>query len=270
MKFSGPLIAAMVVTAGCTVQSSISNHYLTAEKLWTEKNYPAAVSEFDYVVKEAPNSAIGLQALWRAAMTRELFLGESEQALRSFELFLERAGSSDLAPQAQLEIGEIYFTKLAQYQKAIDHYESLLKQKKFSNDEESKFVYRVARSYFLTNRIKKAQEWYERGLKEYPDSGLKFKMRFDLAHTWYALGEADKSAYPKALKNFQELQELAKSSDRRLYVQSIFGEASTLEEMEEYSKAYEAFRSISSDYPATNVIQVRMQRLAERMRKKQK
>ena len=256
--------------SGCTVQSSISNHYLTAEKLWTEKNYPAAVSEFDFVVKESPNSAIGLQSLWRAAMTRELFLGQSEDALRNFELFLERAGGSDLAPQAQLEIGEILFSKLAQYPKAIEHYQRLLEQKKFSHDEESKFVYRIARGYFLTNQIRKAQEWYERGLKNYGDSSLVPKFKYDLANTWYALGETDKSAYAKALKVFQELGQSTKSTDHRLYVQSLFGEAATLEEMDEFEKAYSLFSAIQADYPAPNVIKVRMLRLSERMKKKRK
>jgi tetratricopeptide (TPR) repeat protein len=266
------IAAALIFSclAACTVQSSISNHYLTAEKLWTEKNYPAAVSEFDFVVKEAPNSAIGLQSLWRAAMTRELFLGQSEEALKDFELFLTRAGGSDLAPQAQLEIGEILFSKMAQYQKAIDHYQKLLGQKKFSHEEEGKFIYRIARSFFLTNRIRKAQEWYERGLKTHGDTSLVSKMKFDLAHTWYALGEVDKSAYSKALLAYQELALVSKSLDHRLYVQSLFGQAATLEELDEFEKAHAIFSSIESDYPAPNVIKVRLHRLTERMRKKRK
>jgi tetratricopeptide (TPR) repeat protein len=259
-----------VFLVGCTVQSSVSNHYLTAEKLWTEKNYPAAAAEFDFVVKEAPNSAIGLQALWRAALTRALFLGQSEEALKDFELFLERAGGSDLAPQAQLEIGEIHFSRMAQYQKAIDHYQKLLDMKKFPREEEAKFIYRIARSYFLTNRIRKAQEWYERGQSEYRDSSLLSKMKYDLANTWYALGETDRTAYFKALKSFQELGQLVKSSDHRLYVQCVFGEAATLEELEDFEKAHALFSTIEEDYPAPNVIKVRMHRLSERMRKKRK
>jgi tetratricopeptide (TPR) repeat protein len=169
-----------------------------------------------------------------------------------------------------LEIGEILFSKLAQHSKAIEHYQKLLEQKKFSHDEESKFVYRIARSYFLTNQIRKSQEWYERGLKEYGDSSLVPKMKFDLANTWYALGEIDKSAYAKALKAFQELSESTKATDHRLHVQSVFGEASTFEELDDFEKAYSLFGSIESDYPAPNVIKVRMHRLSERMRKKRK
>lgn len=258
------------VLAGCTIQSSVSNHYLTGEKLWTEKNYPAAVAEFDRVVKESPNSALGLQALWRASTTRQLFLNEPEGALKGFELFLERAGDSDLAPQAQMEIGEIYFTKLAQYDKAIEHYEKLLASGRYPPDDEAKFFYRIGRSHLRSNRLKKSIEWYERGLKKHPDSPFSSKSKFDLGSAWYALGETEKGAYQKALRIFQELQDQTRVRDHLLFVESIFGEASTHEEMDDLELAYEQFKSIENDYPAPNVIKVRMIRLAERMKKKRK
>jgi tetratricopeptide (TPR) repeat protein len=265
------LLASMVLAvSGCTIQSSVSNHYLTGEKLWTEKNYPAAVAEFDRVVKESPNTALGLQSLWRASSTRQLFLNEPEEALKGFELFLERAGDSDLAPQAQMEIGEIYFTKLAQYEKAIEHYQKLLSSGKYPSDDESKFYYRIGRSYFRSHQLKKAIEWYEQGIKKYPDSPYSTKSKFDLANAWYALGELEKGGYQKALKMFQELKGETRVREPLIHVQSIFGEASTLEEMDDLEQAYELFKSIENNYPAPNVIKVRMVRLGERMKKKRK
>jgi tetratricopeptide (TPR) repeat protein len=264
-----PLVLLLGLSA-CTVQSSVSSHYLTGEKLWTEKNYQAAVSEFDRVVKESPNSPVGLQALWRASTTRSLFLGESEEALRGFELFLERAGDSQLAPQALIEIGEIYFTRLAQHQKAIDHYEKLILSGKFSSEENARFAYRIGRSHFLMHHLKRAIEVYENALKTYPDSKWTSKIKFDLAHSWYALGETDKTAYAKAIKLFQSLSEVTRNEDHRLYVESVFGEAATLEEMDELEKSAERFKLIEGDYPAPNVIKIRLFRLSERMKKKQK
>jgi tetratricopeptide (TPR) repeat protein len=267
---AGVLTVAASLVAACTMQSSVSNHYLTGEKLWTEKNYPAAVAEFDRVVKESPNTAIGLQSLWRATTTRQLFLDQPEEALKGFELFLERAGDSDLAPQAQMEIGEIYFTKLAQYDRAVEHYQKLLGTGKYSPDDEAKFYYRLGRSHFRSHRLKKAIEWYEQGLRKHPDSPFAGKSRFDLANSWYALGETERGAYQKALKLFQELKAETRVRDPLLHVESIFGEASTLEEMDDLEQAHELFRSIENNYPAPNVIKVRMIRLAERMKKKRK
>ena len=259
-----------LLSSGCTVQSSTSNHYLTAEKLWTEKNYPAAVVEFDHVVKESPNSGIGLQALWRASMTRSLFLNEPEEALRGFETFIERASSSELAPQAQQEIGEIYFSKMAQYQKALDFYQKLLESKKFAPDDEAKFMYRIARSNFLLGRIRRSIEWLEKVCVQFPNSPVVDKAQFDLANAWYALGEGEKGAYPKAQAMFHALAEKTRAKNHTLSVESVFGEASTLEELDKLEEAYELLKTIQNDYPAPNVIKLRMASIEERKKKKHK
>ena len=260
----------LLLVVACTAQSSISNHYLTAEKLWTEKNYPASVDEFDRVVKEAPDSALGLQALWRASMTRVLFLNQPEEALKGFQSFLDKAANSELAPEAKLQISDIYFSKLAEYPKAIDYYQKLLASNQFSEEDRAKFTYRIGRSYFLLSQLKHAIEWYEKLIATYPKSSISNKAEFDLANCWYAMGETEKQAYTKALHLFQDIKAKTELKDRLLYVESIFGEASTLEEMDQLEEAYTLFQSIEKQYPAPNVIQVRMIRLSERRSKKRK
>jgi tetratricopeptide (TPR) repeat protein len=270
----GPFEACMFLllgfSSGCTIQSSTSNHYLTAEKLWTEKNYTASVAEFDRVVKEAPNSSIGLQALWRASMTRTLFLNETEEALKGFETFLERAANSDLAPQAQQEMGEIYFTKLSAYTKANNFYKKLLESHKFSQDDESKFMYRIARGYFLTNQIKRSITVLDELMLKHPKGPYYDRAEFDLANAWYALGDTDKQAYQKALKLFQDLSVRMENKNHALYVESIFGQASTLEEIDQFDEAFKLLQKIENDYPAPNVIKIRMISIEDRKKKKRK
>ena len=266
----GLLLLFFSFLSACTIQSSVSNRYLTAEKLWTEKNYAAAVSAFDRIVKDTPNTALGLQALWRASMTRTLFLNDQEEALKGFETFLERASSSELAPQAQKEIGEIYFLKLNQYSKAIAHYQHLLQLKKFSESDEALFQYRIARSYFLMNKIIRAIQLDEELISKYPKSPYAVRAKLDLANSWYVIGDTDKQAYSKALKLFQELEAQTKNSDPELYQEAVFGEASTAEELDQLEKAYGLFKSLENNYPAPGVIKVKMIRLEERLKKKRK
>jgi TolA-binding protein len=260
----------LVFFSSCTVQSSTSNHYLTAEKLWTEKNYLASVAEFDRVVKEAPNSAIGLQALWRASMTRSLFLGETDEALKGFETFIERAGSSELAPQAEQEIGEIYYLKQSQYLKAIPYYQKLLDSHKFGPDDEAKFMYRIARSYFLTNHLKQSIEWLDKLMTTFPKSLFFDRAQFDLANALYAIGDSDRTAYPRADKLFQDLAERMSQKNHSLYVEALFGEASTLEEMDQLDEAHDLLKKIENDYPAPNVVQIRLKSVEDRKKKKHK
>ena len=269
MKIKNCVVLALLLGA-CTIQSSLSNRYLTAEKLWTDKNYPAAATEFDRIVKESPNTAIGLQALWRASMTRTLFLNDQEEAVKGFETYYERASSSELAPQAQKEIAEIYFLKLNQYKKAIDAYQKLLASKKYSSDDEALFSYRIARSYFLMNKILHSIELNEDLIAKYPKSPLAIKAKIDLANSWYALGDNEKQGYAKALKLFQEIANSTKGRDDIAYAEAVFGQASTLEEMDQLEEAYRLFKSLTSIYPAPNVIQIKIFRLDERMKKKRR
>ncbi len=96
------------------------------------------------------------------------------------------------------------------------------------------------------------------------------KVMFDLAGACYAMGENDKQAYNKALKIYQDLKQKSQVKNHRMYVEAIFGEAATREELDQLEEAYDLFQSIKADYPAPNVIQVRMVRLNERMKKKRK
>ena len=270
-RYNGiPCTLLLLGLNACTIQSSLSNRYLTAEKLWSGKNYEAAVLEFDRIVKESPNSSIGLQALWRASTTRTLFLNDQEEALKGFETFLNRASESELAPQAQKEIGEIYFSKLASYQKAIDLYEKLVASKKFKPEDESLFSYRVARSYFLINKIKKSIDLDELFLQKYPHSALYLRAKLDLGEAWYAIGDSDKTSFPKAIKLFQEIEATTKGTDPGVYAEAVFGEASAREELDQLEEAHKLYESLEKTYPAPNVVKVRMLRLEERMKKKRK
>jgi tetratricopeptide (TPR) repeat protein len=260
----------LLVWVGCTAQSSVSNHYLTAEKLWSEKNYPAAVAEFERVVKESPESAIGLQALWRASMTQALFLNEPQKALKGFELFIQRAANSELAPQALLEMGEILFSRLNQYARAIEHYEKLIESPGFREEDKALFHYRVARSHFHLHRIRKSIEWYEKMMARFPNSSWIPRAMSDLGSAWYALGDQERAAFSKALKIFQDLKARTRGRQHRVFVEAVFNEASTLEELDKLEEAHDLFKTIENDYPAPNVIKIRMVRLSERMKKKRK
>jgi len=263
-------VALAILLSACTIQSSLSSRYLTAEKLWTEKNYRAAVTEFDRIVKDSPNSAIGLQALWRASSTRTLFLDDQEEAVRGFETYLERASNSDLAPQAQKEIAEIYFLKLDQYPKAIDAYQKLLESKKFSADDEAMFLYRISRSYFLMGKILHSIESNEQLIQKFPKSPYFLKAKVDLANGWYAVGDTEKEGYAKAMKLFQEIANLTRGRDETVYAEALFGEASILEEQDQLEEAYNRFKALVSIYPVPNVVKIRMIRLEERMKRKRK
>ena len=265
-----PILLSVFWLVGCTNQNSITNRYLTAEKLWMEKNYSAAVDEFDSIIKEEPDSTIALNALLRSSMTKSLFLSQPEEALRGFKLYLEKASSSDQVPSVEKEIGDIYFYRLKLYPKAILHYEQLLAQKNHTETDRLLFQYRIARANFLLGKIKPAIDLYAAIEKAAPSPEMKARVMIDLGQCWYAIGEAEKIGFQTASQYFQKAKIILNNSTLPEYQEAEFGLASVMEEQDQLEQAYELFKKLESTYPAKNVIRVRVLRLEDRLRKKRK
>lgn len=253
--------------SSCTSQSSNSARYLTAEKLWTEKKYEASVVEFDRIVKESPGSALGVQALWRASMTRALFLNDFPEALRGLQSFIDQSAQSNLVLDAQKEIGEILFSKTQQYPQAIDHYEKLIQSKKFPK-EEGFFLYRISRANAALGKIKRAISTEESILEKYPEGDLALKTKLDLAQNWFTIGDVEKQAYAKSLELYKEVSDETRTRDRKKYLDAQFGMAIVMEEMDRLDEAVNIFKSIESEYEVPNIVKIRIQKIYDRSKRK--
>jgi len=251
----------------CTNQSSIPARCLTAEKLWTEKKYEAAVIEFDRIVKESPGSAFGVQSLWRASITRALFLNDYQEALRGLQSFIDQSAQKNLILDAEKEIGEILFSKTQQYQLAIDHYEKLIHSKKFPG-EEGFFLYRISRASEKLGKIKKAITTQELILTKFPNGELALKTKLDLAQNWFTIGDVEKQAYTKSLEFYKQVSEETRTRDRKKFMEAQFGMAVVLEEMDRLDEAVDLYKSIESEYEVPNVVKIRIQKINERSRRK--
>lgn len=269
VKSSKNLLAAFLtfIICSCSNQSSISARYLVAEKLWTEKKYAASVVEFDRIVKESPGSALGVQSLWRASITRSLFLKDYPEALRGLQSFIEQSAQNNLILEAQLEIGEILFNKTNQYQLAVDHYEKLIESKKYPS-EEGFFLYRISRAYAALGKIKKAIQVQESIVSKFPKGDLALKAKLDLAQNWFTIGDVEKQAYNKSLDYYKQVSEETRTRDRKKFMEAQFGMAVVLEEMDRSDEAISIYKSIENEYEVPNIVKIRIQKINERFQRK--
>jgi tetratricopeptide (TPR) repeat protein len=260
------LFGALVLIS-CTNQGSTSARYLTAEKLWTEKKYEASVAEFDRIVKENPGSAIALQSLWRASITRSLFLKDYTEALKGLQSFSEQSAQPNLILEAQKEIGEILYSKTQQHQAAIDHYQKLIESGKYPEDE-GIFHYRISRCWVSLGKIKRAISIQEEILQKFKDKDLLLKTKMDLAQNWYTIGDVEKQAYSKAIEYYKQVSNDTKGKDRRRFAEALFGTAIVLEEMDKPEEAIELYKMIENDYHVPNVVKIRIQKINDRLKRK--
>jgi len=271
-------IAVLVALTGCT-SNTAKKQYLLAEKLWTDGKYSSAVTEFDKVTAKDPKGKLGLQALYRSAVTQMLFESQYGDAARKFKVFADSPGvDPDLAWDAQKQIGEILYAKTEQYDRAVQHYQMLLKLKPDA-PEAPEMLFRIAKSHFFLWQFDDAVVVYNQMITQFPGTGWAEKASYEIGVTYFTRGEQKTGNWPKNAEHgksgaasnnaYQEATEAYQRFIKNyplspLVPQARFGIASCLEELEQLDAAYRAYESLKSTYPSPNVIAIKLARIRER------
>ncbi len=250
--------------------NSAKKQYVLAETLWTEGNYAASVNEFEKVYARDPRGKLGLQALFRAATTQAFFLNQHEEAIKKYRQYAEVSTDQETAWEAQLQIGEVLFMKLEQYDQAIQQYQTLLKIKPQDKDAPL-FFFRIGKSQFFLRKFKEAVDTWKQLVEKYPSSSLVEQSLYEVGVAHYTRGEqstdgrnaaSSNQSYQEAIRSFESF--IKKYPSSKLVPQAKFGIASCLEELDDLDGAYRAYEALRSTYPSPNVITVKLVRIRER------
>lgn len=253
--------------SGCSVDSAKSR-YILAEKLWTDGKYAAAVSEFEKVTQKDPQGKLGLQALFRGAMTDTLYLNKQREALRKFRDYVERGGDPATAWEAQKQVGEILFAKAEQYDQAVQHYRALLKANAESPDTPL-FLYRIAKGHFFLWQFDDAISTYRELLRKFPKSPWAEKGAYEIGLTLFTRGEQHPGGEGPGMDTYEEAMDayrefLHRFPKSELVPLAQFGIASCLEELDQLDAAYHQYEALRATYPSPQVIDIKLTRIRER------
>ncbi len=248
---------------------SAKNHYVLAEKLWSDQKYVAAVAEFERAAAKDPRSLLGQQANYRAAMTQFLFLFQYNDAIRKFKSFVETSSDGPMAWDAQIKIGEILFSKLDHYDQAIVHYQSLIREKPTAL-EVPEFFFRIAKSQFYLFQFKEALKTFRELNQRFPKTKWGEKAEFEVGITYFTCGEhhseelgIKSNVYESAIEAYKRfIQDYPQSE---LVGEAHFGVASCLEELDRLDEALIAFEGLKKKHPSPYVIDVKLNRIRQRL-----
>lgn len=285
-------LAGLLLSA-CGVNSP-DRHFLLAEKLWTEKKYAAAVSEFEKARKKDAQGELGFKALYRAATTQAVFLQEYPEAIDKLREFLKdpRAQTEhEMAMVARELIGEILYSKLRHFDQAMGFYEDLLRDPllptQIGKDEQgqeklAEWNYRVAKSAAESYRFDLARNHFERLRTEFPKTSQAERALFELGQLYFTAGEQraeqlglidpktgkgdEKDVFRKAIKHYEAYLKNYPRGDRRQ--EAWFGIASCYEELDQLDEALVKYQALIESYPAPGVIQIKIARLTERIKQR--
>ncbi len=249
----------------CT-NSSLKNQYLFAEKLWKDQKYGAAVSEFEKITRKDALGKIGLRALYQGAMIQALYLFQYPDAVQKLKIFSEKTDQVQDAWEAQKLIGEIFFSQLENYEKASQHYETLLKNNP-NVKEGPEFLFRIAKSHFFLSQFDEALKIYEDLIQHYSETEWGQKALFESAATSCIRAgkpteQGQNQLYQAGIDRYEKFLSLYPKS--KWAIQAKFGIANCLEEMDKLDVAESHYQEIRTSYPSPKIIDLKLRRIAER------
>lgn len=270
---SASLVLFCLVLAGCG-WGSAKSRYILAENLWNEGKYAASVAEFERVAARDNRGKLGLQALFRAAMTQTLFLNRHDDAVRKFKNYIDFSSDQNSTWEAQKQIGEIYFLRTEQYEQALLHYRAILKLKPDA-PEAPEFYYRIGRSQFFLWQFEEATQTYTELEKKYPNTKWAERALLERGMTHYTQGSQNSGSREKALDAFKEARNtfselIKKYPQSTLVPEAQFGIANCLEEVDQLDAASQIYQAIAASYPSPKVIKIKLQRIKERQAQKKR
>ena len=246
---------------------------MLAERLWHEKNYAAAVAEYEKVVQKDPSADLGIEAAYRAATTETLFLNEHLSALKKLNRIIEVNREHRLAYPANKLIGEILFTKLEQYEQAIQHYEKMLEN--YPNDPtKEEYIYRIGKAQFHLLRFDDSIKTFRVIVEKYPNTDSAKLARFAIGVSEQTKGHQLQSkearlaqdAFKQAVKDYTDFIKLYPNDP--LVLDAKFEIGNSLEELDQVDAAYEKFEEILEKYPNRTVVELKLKRIRDRKSQK--
>jgi TolA-binding protein len=188
--------------------------------------------------------------------------------MKKFKAYVEAAGPTPEAWTAQLQIGDILFSKLGAYDEAIHHYRALL-QKKPDSPDAPEILFRTGRSHFFLWEFTEAVQIFRELGQKYPQSKWAERASYEIALSLYTSGEQQPDdrgpgmdVYRKAMKAYEEFIQHYPAST--LVPEAKFGVANCLEELDQLEAAYEKYAELKKTYPSPKIIEVKLARLRER------
>ncbi len=251
-----------IVLLGCTIQGAKKN-YILAERLWADGNYTGSVREFEKVIKTDPKSILGLQALFRSAMTQTLFLEQHAEALEKLKTYLQLTEDPEMSWNARKEVGEILFSKQRKYASALAWYQELLHQRPRSPDA-SEIHYRIARAQFFLWKFEEAIQSFKEIELKYPKTSWAEKSAFDVGMTFFtSAGEEEATlGFNQAIQSFEAFIKRYPSS--KFIAQAEFWIASSFEELDRLEEAFTRFSALKGRHPEAHLVEVKLKRIQER------
>ncbi len=224
--------------AGKTVAAEAG--YLRGVCLFETQKYPEAVQAFQAYLKSGEAGRFGDDALLKTAVAHTK-QGQPREARDAFERLLSNYPKSELASQAQYQLGELCH-ELKDYGRAIGHYRKAAERQ--PPDELSPYaLFGLAQCHYDQGDWKDAADAFGQVAATYKDSNLAAPALYRQGLSLTKLSQwAEAEGVFRALLAAAPKHELARSA--------LFMAGTCLQEQKKWAEAAQAFQAVIDDYRA--------------------
>jgi len=212
--------------------------FFEAESYYGLSQYHAALSTYEKIINEFPQSHFSEETKWGRALTLKA-LGESARALALLEEFISSTTRENLKEGA-LYNSVLLCAQMDDDQKAIDLIGRYLEQYPKGTHVE-KALYLRATLYSKIGDYESATASYQQYIKDFPDSELLPEVKFLLAYNLQAAGKFD-----DALESYAGIR--SSPADDKYRYSSLKNSLGILIEKNESAKAYDVLKLITDQY----------------------
>lgn len=232
-------------------------HYVRARRAIVQHDYKSAVSQFQTIIQNQPDSERSISAARQGARLAHLELKNYPLAVFFYRHLILKAHDHEERKTAQKYIAQIQFENLLDYDQAVLEYEKLLRMDN-PPSAASRYRLNLAKSHFHLNNLDQAANEIDILLSHKPTEDEIFE-----AKTLKANILVSAKRLPEAAEVFEQiLRDFPERSKKHNMALSL---VVCYEELKDFHKAIDVLERMKPEYPNPDFLKLRIERLRERM-----
>lgn len=176
-----------------------------AEKLRSERNYAEALEKYRYITVHHGKSEEAAESFYRIGEISYLYLQDFTAAAAAFHNLLDDYPWSSRCKRAQSYLAEITMYRLEDFKQAIVEYQRAISYYRDEREAE-RFQFEIAMAYFNLKNFEQQRVELNLLLSRFPGTELKGEVYYQIANSFYVEGFPDEAMkyYEKIIKEFPD------------------------------------------------------------------
>ena len=250
-------VAAFCLLAGCTAQRQ-GRLLEEADQHAGNGDYKKAAELYQRAITISPETTAAIRALYKLGFVQETYLRDYEASVINYGDFLKLTKDPVRAYEVQKRIANIFFEHHRDPEKAIVAYRRLMDMNSESLEIDS-FQLRIALSQFRKSDFAQARIEFQALVERFPKSQYVPRSKFEIGNCYYMEGR-----YDLAIEALKQVLRNHAQSDYAVEAQFLIGQSQ--EHQGQLRAALQSYEAIKGRYPATDVVEVRMQDVSKRLK----